>query len=440
MDKDIISIVKQVAINLSDHDRLIKMVTDEKNVRSWSGIKFPAWNATSLSHGIPSICLLYGKLMECFPDEETWPLLAHQHLEYMVNALNETGFHGLSLFSGAAGAGLAVASVSNNFQNYKKLLATINSFIISNFDRVFNNEHKSTGINSGYYDVIDGLSGVLSYCSIYCNQEEFRKILIKGLEKLVELTKDININGMKVPGWYISSENQTSRTESILYSNGNFNTSFSHGISGPLALLADMKCHGFVVEGQDEAIEKIVNFLFDYKLYDGERHFWKGQIDFGEFADGKLSKNNIVRRDAWCYGNPGICYAILMAGKAMHRPEWIHYALDNIEKTMMNIKGIFSPTFCHGFSGLYQLLNSVESVIGTEKFLSHKQSLMEKIMSYYDSEYLFGFKNMEIGDDGETVKPYEYIGLLDGTVGVCLTLLEDKYKGNSFWKKAFLLA
>lgn len=441
MDKEIVSIIKQIAKNLGNYDTVKEIVTDSRNVRVWQEMKFPAWETLTLSHGIPGICLLYGKLMECFPEEKVWAELAHRYLEHMVRELNKTGFKTLSMFSGASGIGLSVASVSNNFQNYNKLLSTINNYIINNYDIfldsiVFNER----GTSSLCYDVIEGLSGILSYCSIYSEQKIFRGLLVKGMKKLVELTNDIEIAGSNVPGWYIPSTYQFSDVERALYPYGNFNTSFSHGIAGPLTLLSEMTSKGIIVNGQEEAINKIIRFFFDFKSNDGKRDYWKGQIDFREYISGKLSSDNIVRRDAWCYGNPGICYSIIMAGKAMNKQEWIDYGLSNIEKTLGDIKGIFSPTFCHGFSGLYQMLNSIERVIKKQLFSDEKQKLLDKIMSFYDSNYLFGFRNMEVGDDEGNIKPFEYVGLLDGTVGVCLAVLEGEFKSKNFWKRAFLLA
>lgn len=440
MSKDIVSIVKQIAVNLGDYDKMLHRVTDQSNIRVWNGISYPAWEPATLSHGIPGICLLYGKLMECFPEEEIWANLAHKYLGYLVKEINSMGIRTLSMFSGAAGIGLAVASVSNNFTNYGKLLNSINSYILSYYSSIYNINTNKIGVSSVYYDVIEGLTGVLSYCSIFYNHEKFRRVLLDGLSKLVSLTDDIMVDGKNVPAWFISSDNQFSEVEKALYPYGNFNTSFSHGITGPLAFLADMKSKGIVVEGQEGAINKIMQFLFDYRQSDGKRDFWKGQIDFREFINGKLSNENIVRRDAWCYGNPGICYAILKAGKAMKKSEWTNYALDNIKKTMTDIKGVFSPTFCHGFAGLYQILNSLEIIMKEGAFADEKKKLLDKIMGYYDPFYPYGFKNIEVGDDQGDIRAFEYIGALDGTVGVCLALLDGEFGGESLWKKAFVLA
>ena len=86
------------------------------------------------------------------------------------------------MFSGAAGVALSVASVSNDFLNYNKLLNTLNDYILNRFEESYSNIVKEEGTHSLYYDVIEGLSGVLSYLEfieikesiIMSSQEDWR--------------------------------------------------------------------------------------------------------------------------------------------------------------------------------------------------------------------------------------------------------------------------
>jgi hypothetical protein len=63
-----------------------------------------------------------------------------------------------------------------------------------------------------------------------------------------------------------------------------------------------------------------------------------------------------------------------------------------------------------------------------------------KIIDFYNPDYIYGFKNMELDNKMEKIKPYDVCGLLEGTTGVCLSLLEGEKKSDNLWKKAFLLA
>lgn len=397
------------------------------------------WNPYTLSQGLPGICLLYGKLMEVYPNEEKWCILAHDYLGRTVAGLNEQGVPTLSMFSGLAGLGLCAASVSGGFSRYGKLIHTVNTGITEQFDAYLPYVVTPQGTHSLRYDVIEGISGVLSYLSLFLQENRCYAAQKKGLRKLVELTEEIEIAGCAVPGWYIPAENQFSEAERKLYPRGNFNTSLSHGIAGPLVILSKMLMEGLEVDGQRAAIEKIVDFYFQFCCNDGKRDFWKGQLDFSEVTGMRLTDANIIRRDAWCYGSPGICYGLLAAGEALGRPEWREYAVRNIRQTMRDIRGIFSPTFCHGYAGLYQILHSAEDLLGQEAFPQEKAYLRGKILSFYDPRRRFGFPDVELDAAAGRMWARDAAGLLGGAAGVCLALLEGEHPGRSLWKKAFLL-
>lgn len=93
----------------------------------------------------------------------------------------------------------------------------MNDYILNRFEESYSNIVKEEGTHSLYYDVIEGLSGVLSYLGIYRNQRKYYNVITRGLEILVNLTKDIEIQGQVVPGWYIPVQNQFSELEQDLY-------------------------------------------------------------------------------------------------------------------------------------------------------------------------------------------------------------------------------
>lgn len=132
MNREIVDIVKKIASNLSYSDLVLETIAEKANEKK--DVIVSPWLLSNLSQGIPGICLLYGKLSECFPEEEKWGINAHTYLQYLVKEINEKGFQSISMFSGAAGVGLAVVSVSDDFRNYTRLLSGINSFIMKYYD------------------------------------------------------------------------------------------------------------------------------------------------------------------------------------------------------------------------------------------------------------------------------------------------------------------
>ncbi len=440
MDNYVISIIKKIALNLGDYDLLFNTIINETNkdckINS-IGLNFSQWDSLTLSDGLPGLCLLYGKIQECFPNDTRWNKISHKYLSYIVENINNKGITNLSMFSGISGIGLCTASISNGFKNYTKLLNTINNYICMHLSNSMEKFKKTIGMHSSYYDIMYGLCGILNYLSIFKDQKEINALIYRELENLVNITNEIKIYDTNVPGWYIPMKNQFSDIEKNLYPEGNFNKSLSHGTAGLLTFFSLMLEKNIQIKGQVEAMEKIVDFYFTYKLNDGKRDFWQGQIGLSEFLNKKIDEKNIYRRDAWCYGSPGICYSIIRAGKILNKTEWVDYGISNLKCTINDIQGIFSPTFCHGYSGIYQILNSIEQLIGTQIFLKEKNMIKKKILDFYDSEYCFGFKNIEI--ENNKIKQFESVGLLNGVVGICLALIEEEYPSNNLWKTAFLL-
>ncbi|MEE1101736.1 MAG: lanthionine synthetase C family protein [Agathobacter sp.] len=438
MQNSVDEIVRAIAMKLEDYEQIEELETKPENIRYFEGVA-NKWEKCSLSHGLPGICLLYGKLMEFYPNEERWENAANRYLGLVVEQINQHGVKDISMFSGLSGIGLATASVSKKFKDYQKLISAINNGVLQTLPIFLQNVNSSKGTHSSLYDVISGLTGILSYLYLFKDDSECYNGLLEGLDALIELTQTIVINKEEVPGWYISEKNQFSQFENMLYSEGNFNTSMSHGIAGPLTLLSEMVSKGICRSNQKESIQRIVDFYFSYRLVKHNRDIWKGQIEFNEIKEKSPNTHNLVMRDAWCYGSFGICYALIRAGIALNDQMLIEYGIQNIRLTVPDIQGIFSPTFCHGYAGIYQVLNSIEALVKQHVFVEEKKVIKEKIMAFYEPDNLYGFHNIEYDYVKGELRPYESTGILEGAAGVCLSLFEGEHPGNSIWKRAFLL-
>lgn len=431
-------IVRSIATGLEDFEQVERLETKPENLRYFENTAI-GWDKVSLSHGLPGICLLYGKLMETYPNEDRWEKAANRYLGLVVDEINQKGIRDISMFSGLSGIGLAAFSVSKELQDYQKLIAAINAGVLQMLPFLTQNINSRKGTHASLYDVMAGLTGVLSYLYLFLNDTKCYEGLLTGVDALIELTRTIVIEGVEVPGWYICAENQFSQLEKELYAQGGFNTSLSHGIAGPLAILAEMMCQGICRKDQKEAIQRIVDFYFSYRIVENNREIWKGQIEFEEVRKKSPNTKNLVKRDAWCYGSFGICYALIRAGIALKDKKLVEYGIRNVKQAIPDIQGIFSPTFCHGYAGIYQVLHSIETLASEEVFAEEKSRIKEKILDFYEPKYLYGFYNIEYDHEKGDFRPYESVGFLEGAAGVALSLFEGEHPGKSVWKRAFLL-
>lgn len=446
-------IVRSIGEQLENYEQMQRIETDPENLRCFEGVTMK-WEKTSLSHGLPGICLLYGKLMECYPEEEQWEKAANRYLGMVVEEVNQNGVQDISLFSGLSGIGLGAAGVSRDFTNYKKLLSAVNAGVLKGLPFYIQNIHSTEGTHSSLYDVMAGLTGVLSYLYVFKENQECYQGLLAGIDALIRLTENIVLkknlikdsadgktvnDDIEIYGWYIAGKNQFSQFERKLYPNGNFNTSLSHGIAGPLTFLSEMMSRGICRSGQKEAVQRIVDFYAAYRMREENRDIWKGQITFEEIRDKKPNSRNLVRRDAWCYGSPGISYSLIRAGLALNDKTLTDYGLENLKATIPDIRGIFSPTFCHGYAGIYQILNAVEALMSKQIFSEEKAFLKEKILSFYEPGRIYGFPNIEVDRETGVFRHDTSTGLLEGAAGIALSLMEGEHPGNNVWKRAFLL-
>ncbi|MDN4619144.1 lanthionine synthetase C family protein [Paenibacillus sp. PsM32] len=433
---DIVATVKDIATRMKHYDSLLQVVNHPRQQLSVNGQSINPWNPLTLSHGIPGVCMLYAELHAHFP-EEGWDEVGHQYLSILVNEITQQGIHSSSMFSGAAGIGLAAICLSQNFQYYHKFIERIDDYLYSHIpEMIANFQQRDVFISD--YDVIEGLSGIANYLLVHPTDERIQQLQTNVLEYLIQLSQDKEVKDLQVPGWYIPSAHQFTTQESELYPDGNFNLGLSHGIAGPLLILSKAWKQGIRLHGQEQAIRKMADFLLQFASEEDGHLFWKGFISWDEYKAGHASTEESFRRDAWCYGNPGIGLALWYAGTALEESLYRDLAITNLKETVNDIHSIFSPTFCHGSAGILQILQTIDKQSTVPQFEKEINIVSKTIINFYDKQYLFGFHNYEHFENSGLV-PVDYIGLLDGVTGVCLPLLAVELTQMTPWDQSFSL-
>ncbi|MFF0215944.1 lanthionine synthetase LanC family protein [Streptomyces vinaceus] len=119
-------------------------------------------------------------------------------------------------------------------------------------------------------------------------------------------------------------------------------TGMAHGIAGPLALLSLAETTGPPVPGRRAAVRAAADWLVAVQ----ENASWPPRAGTGVGAG---------RRDAWCYGAPGIARALALASTALGDPQYARpadralTALAGRPGTTWDTDG---PGLCHGSAGV----------------------------------------------------------------------------------------
>ncbi|SEH01159.1 Lanthionine synthetase C-like protein [Nonomuraea solani] len=261
------------------------------------------------------------------------------------------------------------------------------------------------GVTFGSYDVVEGLSGLGRLVLAYGDTEP--------LSYLIALTEPREVAGGTVPGWLVSHAPIRGGPDG----DGHFNLGLAHGIPGPLALLAIAHREGVRLPGQEEAIERVADWLLGWT--DGRS--WPPTVTFHhELA--RTHTHALPPRPAWCYGTAGVARALFLAGTALDRPDWRRAAIRALRETLAlpwDAWGMVDAGLCHGWAGMLHATYTVGRDSGDETLLAAADGLAGRIVAAYADDAPFGFRYSATG--GVEVSP-DRVGLLEGAAGIALAL------------------
>lgn len=414
------TIIKEVAQRLADP----QVIYHSESIRKQH-------SPTSLGSGHPSLCVMYSELDRLYPTEG-WDVIAHQYMVEIQKGLNSNGLSWLGMWSGFAGIGLATHCLSRDGTRYQTMQSTINNLLVSAVPDFVQkaNENLGRAVKSEDFEVINGLAGLARYLLFFKDVDKVKECLRRILTYFVALSDSHLKEDRIIPNWYVPRESYLVERDRALYPNGKMNLGLSHGITGPLAFLALSIIHGVEVDGQKEAIKKIVDVLLKWKRADQYGPLWPQVVSWEEWVDGKLQRAPIPY-ESWCYGPPGIGRVLWLCGQALSESNWNKIAIDaftGASKRPHHLWNIVSPTICHGFAGLLQLSQRMYSESNCIAINELRDALVYRVINHYDEDLPFGFADISYDHKKVVKNPYN-IGLLEGVSGILTVLtglLNDK--------------
>lgn len=370
----------------------------------------------TLSTGLPGIILMLAELKNK-DNSKIYQKKIDNYIEYIVSKLSTYGLLTGSLYSGAAGIALSILHLREDDEKYKNLLDSLNRYI-EYFVREKIEGFNLENITPPDYDVIEGLSGILSYL-LLINDEQYDDLKILIINFLSNLTKENK--GLIL--LYIKSENQMSQSESEMYPLGCLNMGLAHGLAGVGCILAYAHIKGYSNEASLSALQKIIFIYEKFELERKKQFLWKDGLVADELKKKKVIREASFIRDAWCYGGPGISLLYLYGGLALDNDYFVDKAEKILESAMQRKLGIDSYMICHGYSGLIEICSLFKRLLNTKKFDSYMEEFnvnSEQILEEY-------------GDESGT-------GFLEGISGCILVLSKFEYSINfTYWRQALLL-
>jgi hypothetical protein len=430
-----VTVAREVATRLRNRELIEAATTAAAQQTAYPQSVY--WEPHGVAQGDAGLALMCGYLDSCFPDEG-WEVTAHHYLTLAARGAERSGYLAPGLFGGLSGLAFAARYLSRQGTRYQRLLTAIEEALLPRTVELADTlSQQKQGVSVGQFDLISGLSGVGAY--LLCRREHQATVaaLRTILRGLVALTGEED----GVPYWHTPAHLMSGEETMLrLYPNGNLNCGLAHGIPGPLGLMALALHSGVEVEGLEEAIDQVANWLSQNRVDDAWGMNWPTAVPLAPDGESAAASSLPAEssRSAWCYGSPGVARALWLAGEALGNPEYRELAIDAMKAVYRRPvweRRIDSPTFCHGVAGLLQVTLRFANDTGMPLFKEAAKALSEQLLSLHDPDTLLGYYSLEPG--GQRV---DQPGLLDGAPGVALVLLAAATDVQPTWDRLFLLS
>jgi lantibiotic biosynthesis protein len=256
------------------------------------------------------------------------------------------------------------------------------------------------------YDAITGLSGIgrALLAAVGAGYDECEPGLTAALDALTAM---ISAGCPARPGWWLPASGHPPAVTA--HPSGAAATGMAHGIAGPLALLSAAHAAGRTVAGQEAAIRAAAAWLLHWRAGSS----WPPYVT-GDELDSSTATAAPGRRDAWCYGSPGIGRALSMAALALTDAQLAaaaDAALADLTDRAAEDWDTDGPTLCHGYAGVLQSTAHLRPAIA-----DRAASAVAAAFTPYQP---FGFRH-DRGRGAASDEP----GLLTGAAGIALALAD----------------
>jgi hypothetical protein len=148
-------------------------------------------------------------------------------------------------------------------------------------------------------------------------------------------------------------------------------------------------------------------------------------------------------RSAWCYGDPGIAAALLVAARGVGDASWEQSAVELACRAAQRPPaetGVLDACFCHGSAGLAHVYNRMYQATGEPRLGRAAVYWLERTLDFYRLARAAGDSWVQGSRDPARQEPWTGIDVVDGAAGVALVLLAATTSVEPTWDRMYLVS
>ncbi|GAB2917052.1 lanthionine synthetase C family protein [Streptomyces mayteni] len=384
-------------------------------------MEVPLWVDLSLSNGHPGVSLVFsGASAGGRRNAER----AHGHLARGMAAAAGVDHEATGVYHGPGALAFAALIAHRATGGYRSALDRLDAYqrqlVRTRYAGLAHTTDAPVHTN-GEYEVVRGMTGVGRYLLARGRPDDPE--LAAVLRYLVAMSRGtVPHRGHAVPRWWTRAAPLLGGEADL--PDGHLNLGLSHGVAGPLALLALAWRAGVTVPGQRAAIEELMALLTEWAVKDREGVGWAGVLTLDDWLRGPSAAAPVSRRPSWCYGAPGVSRAVQLAALALDRADWhdlAHRSLLPLLATPPERWPTDDPSLCHGWAGLLHLVGLLREHLDDPRLAGLHDELAGILLSHHRDDVRFGYRATLTGVPGGADLP----SFLEGAGGVALAL--DSY-------------
>jgi len=221
------------------------------------------------------------------------------------------------------------------------------------------------------------------------------------------------------------------------YPDGGVDLGVAHGVAGVLPLLARAQALGAGGELAGPLLADAVRWLLAHLTRDGSVQTAPGFLAAGAVA--------VPARSAWCYGDPGVAMALLLAARDAGEPGWAETATRlalHAAARAPGQTGVADAGLCHGTAGLAHLFNRMHQLTGEPDLARAAVFWFERTLaSCAAADPATGLAGEPAVPGAGTGQPaWNGPGLLEGAAGIALALLAASAPAEPVWDQMLLVS
>jgi hypothetical protein len=286
---------------------------------------------------------------------------------------------------------------------------------------------------SAPYDLIVGLTGL----GVYALQRYPRPVAIECLRRVVERLHDCGRHDEHGLYWWTPPEEILNIESRKQCPSGRVDLGVAHGMAGTIALLGGICGVGVEHATARALLDGAVNWLLANSVSteaDPTFPVWVAPASQPSPA-----------RCAWCYGDPGIAAALLLAARGVGNAGWEQTAIGlacRAAERPASATGVVNANFCHGAAGLAHLFNRMYQATGEPALLAGALYWLERTLGFYRRARNAGGSWAQGNWEPGRRERWTWTGveLVEGAAGVALVLLAAATSVEPTWDRMFLVS